>query len=143
MAFSIVCPLYSLILFSSVKIGFLSQSSSLPCRLYLLTFTMKHQASQDCTTWRLELDSQRRLKLMHDPWIGFIYTLRTRTVALENPSLDCVSKLFSHLFFFCCNQSSTFAASMVPGSILLPIGLLLSGWSAQQHLPWIVTDIVR
>jgi len=31
--------------------------------------------------------------------------------------------------------------SMVPASILLPIGLFLSGWSAQHHLPWIATDI--
>jgi len=30
---------------------------------------------------------------------------------------------------------------MIPGSILLPIGLLIAGWSAQQHLHWIVTDI--
>lgn len=31
--------------------------------------------------------------------------------------------------------------SMVPGSILLPIGLFLSGWSAQHHLHWIAVDI--
>ncbi|KAF8800056.1 MFS polyamine transporter [Phlegmacium glaucopus] len=31
--------------------------------------------------------------------------------------------------------------SMVPASIILPIGLLLSGWSAQHHLHWIATDI--
>ncbi|KAF8900739.1 MFS polyamine transporter [Gymnopilus junonius] len=31
--------------------------------------------------------------------------------------------------------------SMVPGTILLPFGLLLSGWSAQHHLHWIATDI--
>jgi hypothetical protein len=36
-----------------------------------------------------------------------------------------------------------FLASMVPASIILPIGLLLSGWAAQQHLHWIATDIVR
>ena len=34
-------------------------------------------------------------------------------------------------------------ATMVPASIVLPVGLILSGWAAQQHLPWIVTDIVR
>lgn len=32
-------------------------------------------------------------------------------------------------------------AAMFPGSILLPIGILLSGWSAEKALPWIVTDI--
>ncbi|GLB40865.1 putative mfs polyamine transporter [Lyophyllum shimeji] len=31
--------------------------------------------------------------------------------------------------------------SMVPGTIFLPLGLLLSGWAAQHHLHWIVTDI--
>jgi hypothetical protein len=33
--------------------------------------------------------------------------------------------------------------SMVPGTILLPIGLLLTGWSVQYKLHWIVPDIVR
>lgn len=32
---------------------------------------------------------------------------------------------------------------MFPGTILLPIGLFLAGWSAQAHLHWIATDIVR
>ena len=32
---------------------------------------------------------------------------------------------------------------MVPASIVLPVGLILSGWAAQRHLPWIATDIVR
>ncbi|KAJ7593505.1 MFS polyamine transporter [Mycena floridula] len=31
--------------------------------------------------------------------------------------------------------------SMVPGSILLPVGLLMSGWSAENKVHWIVTDI--
>ncbi|CZR55833.1 related to multidrug resistant protein [Phialocephala subalpina] len=30
---------------------------------------------------------------------------------------------------------------MIPGTILTPIGLFLYGWSAEKHLPWIVTDI--
>jgi len=30
---------------------------------------------------------------------------------------------------------------MVPGSFFLPIGLLLFGWGATKHLPWIVLDI--
>jgi hypothetical protein len=30
---------------------------------------------------------------------------------------------------------------MVPGTIILPFGLLLAGWSAQHHLHWIATDI--
>ncbi|KAJ2916653.1 hypothetical protein MD484_g3756, partial [Candolleomyces efflorescens] len=31
--------------------------------------------------------------------------------------------------------------SMVPGTIILPFGLLLAGWSAQHRLHWIATDI--
>ncbi|KAF8154426.1 MFS polyamine transporter [Crassisporium funariophilum] len=31
--------------------------------------------------------------------------------------------------------------SMFPGTILLPFGLLLTGWSAEHHLHWIATDI--
>ncbi|KAF9448084.1 MFS polyamine transporter [Macrolepiota fuliginosa MF-IS2] len=31
--------------------------------------------------------------------------------------------------------------SMFPGTIVLPVGLLLGGWAAQQRLHWIVTDI--
>lgn len=35
-------------------------------------------------------------------------------------------------------------ATMVPGSIFLPVGLLLTGWSAQVHSThayWIATDV--
>ncbi|KAF6743468.1 MFS polyamine transporter [Ephemerocybe angulata] len=31
--------------------------------------------------------------------------------------------------------------SMVPGTVLLPVGLLISGWSSQQQLHWALTDI--
>lgn len=31
---------------------------------------------------------------------------------------------------------------MVPGTIFLPIGLLLNGWAAQNHVFWLVPDIV-
>ena len=36
-----------------------------------------------------------------------------------------------------------FSATMIPASILLPIGLFLAGWSAENKLHWIATDIVR
>lgn len=32
---------------------------------------------------------------------------------------------------------------MVPGSIFLPIGLFITGWTAQAHTHWIGPDIVR
>ncbi|KAF4594382.1 hypothetical protein EYR40_009186 [Pleurotus pulmonarius] len=31
--------------------------------------------------------------------------------------------------------------SMVPGTLLLPAGLLINGWAAQNHVHWIVPDI--
>ncbi|KAF4605923.1 hypothetical protein EYR40_004715 [Pleurotus pulmonarius] len=31
--------------------------------------------------------------------------------------------------------------SMVPGTLMLPVGLLINGWSAQNHVHWIVPDI--
>lgn len=31
---------------------------------------------------------------------------------------------------------------MFVGTLFLPIGLLLFGWGATSHLPWIVLDIV-
>ncbi|KAF8876578.1 MFS polyamine transporter [Infundibulicybe gibba] len=31
--------------------------------------------------------------------------------------------------------------SMFPGTIILPIGLLISGWAAQEGVHWVVTDI--
>jgi hypothetical protein len=33
-------------------------------------------------------------------------------------------------------------ASMVPGTICLPIGLLITGWSVQKKVFWLVPDIV-
>ncbi|KAF7981113.1 hypothetical protein HWV62_34833 [Athelia sp. TMB] len=32
--------------------------------------------------------------------------------------------------------------TMFPGTLMLPIGLLLFGWAAEGHLPWVVLDIV-
>ncbi|KAF3057434.1 hypothetical protein GL218_06174 [Daldinia childiae] len=30
---------------------------------------------------------------------------------------------------------------MIPGAVLIPLGLLIYGWTAEKHLPWIVPDI--
>ncbi|KAK6949555.1 hypothetical protein Daesc_009638 [Daldinia eschscholtzii] len=30
---------------------------------------------------------------------------------------------------------------MIPGAILIPLGLLIYGWTAEKHLPWIVPDV--
>ncbi|KAI0106891.1 MFS general substrate transporter [Daldinia grandis] len=30
---------------------------------------------------------------------------------------------------------------MIPGAILIPLGLLIYGWTAERHLPWIVPDV--
>jgi len=31
--------------------------------------------------------------------------------------------------------------TMVPGTLIIPIGILLTGWTSQEHVHWIVTDI--
>jgi hypothetical protein len=33
-------------------------------------------------------------------------------------------------------------ANIVPGTILLPTGLLVTGWAAQKHVFWLVPDVV-
>jgi len=33
-------------------------------------------------------------------------------------------------------------ASIVPGTIFLPMGMLITGWSAQNRVFWLVPDIV-
>ena len=38
--------------------------------------------------------------------------------------------------------SSVNVATLVPGTILLPIGLLITGWSTQERVFWLVPDIV-
>ncbi|KAI1806575.1 MFS general substrate transporter [Daldinia bambusicola] len=30
---------------------------------------------------------------------------------------------------------------MIPGAVLIPLGLLIYGWTAERHLPWIVPDV--
>ena len=34
------------------------------------------------------------------------------------------------------------AANIVPGTVLLPIGLLIAGWATQERVFWLVPDIV-
>ncbi len=43
------------------------------------------------------------------------------------------------------NDSSRCAvlANIVPGTILLPLGLLITGWTAQNRVFWLVPDVVR
>jgi hypothetical protein len=41
------------------------------------------------------------------------------------------------------NDSFSFTvANIVPGTIFLPIGLLITGWTTQNHAFWLVPDIV-
>ncbi len=46
---------------------------------------------------------------------------------------------------FLCHSNDIFlvtVANIVPGTILLPIGLLITGWTTQNHVFWLVPDIV-
>ena len=129
-----------------LRVSFSPQSSWPSYQAYLPTSTTKRQASQGYTTSRLVLDYRQRLNWMLDSWIVFIYTIKTRKVALDSPSLDCVSYLFLSRCgggYWWFSFSNLLIATMVPASIVLPIGLILSGWAAQRHLHWIATDIVR
>ena len=40
------------------------------------------------------------------------------------------------------NSFSFVTANIVPGTILLPIGLLITGWTTQERVFWLVPDIV-
>ena len=40
------------------------------------------------------------------------------------------------------NSFSFVTANIVPGTILLPIGLLITGWTTQEHVFWLAPDIV-
>lgn len=44
-------------------------------------------------------------------------------------------KPMTHFFFVT-------VANIVPGTILLPIGLLIAGWTIQERVFWLVPDIV-
>ena len=35
------------------------------------------------------------------------------------------------------------AASLIPGTLCMPIGLFIAGWTAEAHTHWIAVDIVR
>ena len=61
---------------------------------------------------------------------------------LESPNSDCV-RISVHLSFCHSNNlSCCIAANIVPGTILLPTGLLITGWAAQKRVFWLVTDVV-
>lgn len=58
---------------------------------------------------------------------------------LESPNLDCVC---IHAQFFSRNSSFHTVVNIVPGTIFLPIGLLIMGWAAQERVFWLVPDLV-
>ena len=44
---------------------------------------------------------------------------------------------------FITYSSCSPAANMVPAAVLLPSGLLITGWAVQKRLFWVVPDVVR
>lgn len=40
-------------------------------------------------------------------------------------------------------KENTQLATVVPGTIFLPIGLIMAGWGAEKKAPWTVVDIVE
>jgi hypothetical protein len=49
---------------------------------------------------------------------------------------------FCHMYFSCAKDICCGLASMVPGTICLPLGLLITGWAVEKHVFWLVPDIV-
>ena len=60
---------------------------------------------------------------------------------LGSPNLGCVSTDF-HFRSFVASIHLIVIATVVPGSILLPAGMLISGWTAQNRVFWLVPDVV-
>lgn len=60
---------------------------------------------------------------------------------LESPNSDFV-RICSARFRYSNNLSRCIAANIIPGTILLPAGLLITGWAAQKRIFWLVTDVV-
>ena len=54
-----------------------------------------------------------------------------------------VSEFISRAWRPCTDELLLTVACIFPGTLLLPIGLLIMGWGAQKHTHWIVPDIVR
>jgi hypothetical protein len=61
---------------------------------------------------------------------------------LDVPNSDFVRNAVGS--FVSPNNSFSFVtvANIVPGTILLPIGLLIAGWATQERVFWLVPDIV-
>ena len=61
---------------------------------------------------------------------------------LESQNSDCV-RISVQLYFRHSNSlSCCIAANIIPGTILLPAGLLITGWAAQKRVFWLVPDVV-
>ena len=58
---------------------------------------------------------------------------------LGDPSLDYV-RVFSCSSWF--SECSCETAAMFVGTLVFPIGLLITGWTVQAHTHWIAPDIV-
>ena len=61
---------------------------------------------------------------------------------LESPNSDCVGISVQLFFRRPNNLSCCVVANIVPGTILLPTGLLITGWAAQRRVFWLVPDVV-
>lgn len=70
-----------------------------------------------------------------------IYISKTRTEVRGGPSLDFV-RVRPFFIGRVLSSSSHRSANLVPGTILLPIGLFITGWTVQAHTHWIGPDIV-
>jgi hypothetical protein len=60
---------------------------------------------------------------------------------LGSPNLGCVCTDF-HFPCFVTSIHLLVVATIVPGTIFLPAGMLITGWTAQNRVFWLVPDVV-
>lgn len=71
------------------------------------------------------------------------YDCKRKTRAWGNLNTAFVSRSRSHADVSLMSDAAARAAMMFPGSLLLPAGLFLTGWTARGNIHWILPDIVR
>ena len=69
-------------------------------------------------------------------------SLKSRNGGIGKPEFRLRAYQCSALFWPSNNPSCCVAANIVPGTILLPTGLLITGWAAEKRVYWLVTDLV-
>jgi hypothetical protein len=81
--------------------------------------------------------SQLNAKTMDKVYVYF----KSKNGGVAKPEFRLRSSCCSSASFLECSFG-VLTAAMVPGSVLLPIGCLIVGWTSEAHTHWIAPDIV-